>query len=71
MLRPMQISASALTGQTLLVPAADDSGPYDVPRGLYLALTAAQEAQTAIIQHLRDTDQVQPGDVIDTNWPAE
>lgn len=66
----MQISATVLTGAPLLVPAADDEGPYDVPRGLYLALTGAQEAQEQILQHLRDTDQVQPGDVVDTNWPA-
>lgn len=66
----MQISATALAGQTILVPSADDEGPYDVPRGMYLALTAAQDAQAAILQHLRDTDQVQPGDVVDTNWPA-
>lgn len=67
----MQIAASALTDTTVLVATADDNGPYDIPRGLFLALTGGQEAQALIIQHLRDTGQVQPGDVIDTNWPAE
>jgi hypothetical protein len=67
----MQISAEAVTGTAVLVPTADDNGPYDLPRRLVLALQGAQEAQTEAIQHLRDTGQVQPGDVIDTNWPAE
>lgn len=66
----MQISANALTGTAVLTVAADDGGPYDIPRGLYLAITGGQEAQQLAIQHLRDTGQVQPGDVIDTNWPV-
>lgn len=66
----MQISASALLNQTTLQATADDGGQYDIPRGLFLALAGGQEAQAMILDHLRETGQVQPGDVIDTNWPV-
>lgn len=67
----MQISAEALQNATLLRAIPDDAGPYEVPRSLVLALNGAEQAQADIIQHLRDTGQVQQGDVIDVNWPAE
>lgn len=66
----MQITASALTNQTVLQPVADDEGQYDIPRGLYLAITGGLEAQSMALDHLRESGQVQPGDVIDINWPV-
>jgi hypothetical protein len=65
----MQISATALTSQTLLQVQPDDAGTYDLPRRLVLALQGAAEAQTEAIAHLYQTNQVQPGDVIASNWP--
>ncbi len=67
----MQIDVSATPNTTAMSAVANDNGAYDVPRGLVLALNGAEEARAAILAHLRDTGQVQPGDVIDTNWPAE
>lgn len=66
----MQISASKLAQPIDFTATADDEGPYDIPRGLYLALQAGQEAVPLILDHLRESGQVQPGDVVDTNWPA-
>lgn len=66
----MQISAHVLASPSTLGVTADDNGPYDVPRGLVLALQGGQEAAGLILDHLRESGQVQPGDVVDTNWPA-
>ena len=66
----MQISVSKLANPPDLLATADDEGQYDIPRGLYLALTGGQDAHGLILDHLRESGQVQPGDVVDTNWPA-
>jgi hypothetical protein len=66
----MQISVDVLTEPLKLNTVADDEGQYDIPRGLYLAYTGGLEAHNLILDHLRESGQVQPGDVVDTNWPA-
>ena len=66
----MQISIAAQPNVTDMVATPDDNGPYEVPRHLVLALNGAADAVAGILDHLRQTGQVQPGDVVDTNWPA-
>lgn len=67
----MQIDVEATPNTTGMVPVPNDEGAYEAPRSLVLALQGAEEAKAALLEHLRTTGQVQPGDVVDTNWPAE
>jgi hypothetical protein len=66
----MQIDVGATPGATLMTTIHNDEGAYEVPRSLVLALDGYAEAVAGVLEHLRETGQVQPGDVVDTNWPA-
>ena len=66
----MQIDITATPDTTAMGAVANDSGAYEVPRSLVLALQGAEEARDGILAHLRGTGQVLSGDVVDTNWPA-